>query len=103
MIYRYWKAIAKPAEADKYIDHLQRETFPRLTGIDGFIKAAILQRAVPQGVEFLSITVWQSMESIREFAGENADVAVVPAVVQAMMIEYDHHVSHFELAHEFLP
>jgi hypothetical protein len=37
------------------------------------------------------------MEAIRRFAGPDAEAAVVPAEVDAMMIEYDRRVSHFEV------
>jgi hypothetical protein len=37
------------------------------------------------------------MDSIRQFAGKPEDVAVVPPVVQSMMLEYDTRVSHYEI------
>ena len=97
MISRHWKGIAKPGEADNYIEHLRSDTFPKLSKINGFIRASILRRTVEQGTEFLIITVWESIESIEHFAGAKADVAVVPEVVQAMMVEYDKIVSHYEV------
>jgi len=100
MISRHWKGIAKPGEADNYIEHLRTDTFPKLSEIDGFITASILKRAVGQGTEFLIITVWESIESIECFAGATADIAVVPESVQAMMIEYDRIVSHYEVVEE---
>ncbi len=101
MISRHWKGVAKPGEAENYITHLKTETFPRLSEINGFIEASILKRAVAQGTEFLIITVWESIEAIERFAGKPADIAVVPEVVQAMMIEYDKKVSHYEIAASF--
>ena len=100
MISRHWKGIAKPGEADNYIEHLRTDTFPKLSEIGGFISASILKRAVDQGTEFLIITVWESIESIEKFAGAEADVAVVPDVVQAMMIEYDRIVRHYEVVED---
>jgi heme-degrading monooxygenase HmoA len=100
MISRHWKGIAKPGEAGNYIEHLRTDTFPKLSDIDGFISASILKRPVGQGTEFLIITVWESIEAIERFAGARADVAVVPAVVHAMMIEYDRTVSHYEIVEE---
>jgi heme-degrading monooxygenase HmoA len=103
MISRIWKGIAKPGEADDYIDHLRTDTFPKLSGIDGFVSASILKRAVDKGTEFLIITVWESMEAIKSFAGANPEVAVVPAVVQAMMVDYDRQVRHYEVAENYSP
>jgi heme-degrading monooxygenase HmoA len=101
MIERHWKGLAKKEEAENYIEHLRTETFPSIKAIDGFIRATILKRPVDKGMEFLVITVWDSMEAIRQFAGEQAGLAVVPDTVQKMMISYDTHVSHFEHVLDF--
>jgi heme-degrading monooxygenase HmoA len=100
MISRPWKGIAKAGEADNYIEHLKTDTFPRLSNIKGFISASILRRTVEQGTEFLIITVWESIEAIERFAGATADIAVAPEPVQAMMVEYDRIVRHYEVVEE---
>ena len=38
-----------------------------------------------------------TLDSIRGFAGENVEAAVVPAVVREMMVEYDQTVRHYEI------
>jgi hypothetical protein len=58
----------------------------------------ILQRAVEEGVEFCIQTTWESMASIRAFAGDDLDVAVVPPAAQAALLRYDAHVVHYEVA-----
>jgi heme-degrading monooxygenase HmoA len=100
-ISRHWRGIAKPEEAEKYIHHLRNGTFPELAGIEGFIKASILRRPIGEGTEFLIVTTWQSIEAIRKFAGESASTAVVPPSVQAMMVEYDKEVAHYEIIEEY--
>jgi heme-degrading monooxygenase HmoA len=52
---------------------------------------------VPTGEEFLIVTVWESLDAIKQFAGADPDVAVVPAAVQAMMVEYEKVVSHYAI------
>jgi len=97
MIERHWKGIAKPEEADNYIRHLQTKTFPHLSSLAGFIKASIGKRPVGNGVEFLIVTTWDSLESIKQFAGENIAIANVPPEARAMMLEFDPLVSHYEI------
>ena len=101
MISRQWKGIAKAADAQRYVEHLRRDTFPKLAGINGFINASILQRTVPHGEEFLIVTVWESIEAVKQFAGEDPEVAVVPVVVQAMMVEYDRVVRHYSITETY--
>ena len=97
MISRHWRGVARPAEADNYVRHLQHGTFPQVSRIPGFVSASILRRPTAAGVEFVIVTTWQSMDAVQQFAGEAADVAVVPQAVQAMMVEYDTTVAHYQV------
>jgi heme-degrading monooxygenase HmoA len=65
--------------------------------IDGFVGASILRRKTNRGIEFLIVTTWRSLEAIRQFAGESENIAVVPPEAQAMMIEYEKEVVHYEV------
>lgn len=98
MISRHWKGITRPGLADRYIAHLRHETFPSLAAIPGYRSASILTRDVREGTEIQVVTLWDSMDAVRAFAGETADVAVVPPVVQEMMADYDRRVVHYEVA-----
>ena len=97
MISRHWTGLAKKDKVDEYIAHLKNDTFKQLAKIDGFIDAAILKRDLPEGTEFLIITKWDSLEAIKQFAGENYETAVVPKIAQEMMIRYDKHAKHYEV------
>jgi Antibiotic biosynthesis monooxygenase. len=101
MISRHWRGVVKTEKSDDYISHLQKDTFPQLGNIPGFVSASILRRSTAQGVEFVVVTTWHSMDAIRQFTGEPADMAVVPPVAQAMMVEYDKKVVHYEIAYTY--
>jgi heme-degrading monooxygenase HmoA len=101
MILRHWKGIARVEEADNYIRYLETETFPQISTIQGFIEAKILKRIVEQGVEFLIISTWETIESIKQFAGDVAHTAVVPPNVQVMMVEFDSFATHYEIARSY--
>jgi len=97
VISRQWRGLAKAVFAEAYVEHLQTETFPALDKLPGFVGASILRRPVPEGVEFLIVTTWASVEAIRAFAGPNAESAVVPQKVHEMMVDYDRIVRHYEV------
>jgi heme-degrading monooxygenase HmoA len=97
MISRHWRGVARTADADHYVQHLRRETFPQVSRISGFVAASILRRPIATGVEFVVVTTWRSMDAIRQFSGDAGDAAVVPPVVQAMMVDYDRTVAHYEV------
>jgi heme-degrading monooxygenase HmoA len=95
MISRHWTGIARTDRANDYIKHLEEATFPSLKKINGFKDAHYLTRAVKNGVEFLVITEWESIDAVKEFAGEDCEKAVVPAEVQDMMVTFDKEVRHY--------
>jgi heme-degrading monooxygenase HmoA len=97
MISRQWRGLARPERADAYVEHLRTETFPKIRTIPGFVSASILKRELEQGVEFLVVTHWKSLDAIRGFAGTDVEAAVVPAEVERMMIEYDRSARHYEV------
>ena len=97
MISRQWRGLSKPECAQTYVEHLRTQTFPALRKIPGFLSSTILRRPAYGGVEFLIVTQWTSIEAIREFAGPQAEVAVVPKEVRDMMLEYDRVARHYEV------
>ena len=101
MISRHWKGIARREFADRYVNHLEHETFPELASLPGFIRATVLRRELAAGTEFQVVTLWDSWTSIEAFAGVDVDAAVVPIEVQAMMVNYDRSVAHYEIVNVF--
>lgn len=95
MIERHWSGIVRSDRADDYVRHLDGETFPGLRAIPGFVRSRILRSDVEEGTEFRIVTVWDSLDSIRAFAGDDVEVAVVPDVVQRMMVRFDARVVHY--------
>lgn len=98
MIARVWRGYTAPEKAHLYLEHLEQNVFPELYQIGGFRGANVLQREQDGDVEFVVMTLWESMDAIRQFAGENADVAVVAPAAQAVLHQYDATVTHYEIA-----
>lgn len=103
MIERHWKGVTKVENANSYVQHLLEETFPELAKIEGFKKASILQSTKGNNIEFLVVTVWESINSIEKFAGKYVTAAVVPLKVQKLMTNYEPIVHHYELVKEYNP
>ena len=97
MIARHWRGLVKRERADAYVEHLQSQTLPELVQLAGFQDAKVLRRELPQGVEFLVVTFWESLDAIRAFAGNDVESAVVPPKARDMMIEYDRKARHYEV------
>jgi heme-degrading monooxygenase HmoA len=95
MIERHWSGIVRSDRADDYVRHLERETFPTLRLIPGFVRSRTRRRDVAEGAEFRIVTVWDSLDAIRAFAGDDVEAAVLPEVVQEMMVRFDPRVAHY--------
>ena len=101
MIVRMWRGQAKAANADAYERFVTTKVFAELPAIPGHRGAYLLKRALDGSgeVEFIAVTLWESLESIRGFAGEVIDRAVVEPEARAVLSSFDDFVRHFELAH----
>ena len=97
MISRHWRGLARRDRANAYVEHLRSDTFPALRELRGFVGASILSRELAEGVEFVVVTHWKSMDAIASFSGPDLEAAVVPAKAAEMMIDYDRRVKHFEV------
>ena len=97
MIARIWRGSTLPTKANDYVRHLQMSVLPELRQINGFQGVYLMRRDSSEAVEFIVLTLWESMDAIRKFAGENAEVAVVASAAQVLFREYDSTVKHFEV------
>lgn len=98
MIARVWKAIATSEHVADYQHHFEHSVSPELKTIEGFRGAYILRRALNGNVEITVMTLWESMDAIRKFAGENMEQAVVEPAAQAVLESFDRTVIHYEVA-----
>ena len=60
----------------------------------------MLRREVGAEVEFVTIMLFDSLSAVREFAGENYEVAVVPEKARAVLARFDERSQHYEVRAE---
>jgi heme-degrading monooxygenase HmoA len=73
------------------------QSFPDTSSNPGHRGAYLLRRAVDGAVELVVLTIWESMESVRKFAGYEPEKAVVEPEARAVLISFDDCVTHFEI------
>ncbi len=56
----------------------------------------MLRRDVEHEVEFVTITRFDSVEAVKEFAGEDYEVAVVPPDARKLLARFDARSAHYE-------
>ena len=78
MIGRLWSGRTEPANADDYEAFLRDDLLPSVAELEGARGAYVMRRETLDGaVEFVTLTLFDSIEAVRAFAGENEDVAVI--------------------------
>ena len=68
--------------------------------VRGFKGIQLLRRKVGEEVEFVTIMVFDSLDAVREFAGEDYEAAVVPEKARAVLSHFDGRSQHYEIRAE---
>jgi heme-degrading monooxygenase HmoA len=99
MISRIWHGWTTPANADTYENMLKEEIFVGIhnRNIKGFKSIQLLRRNVEKEVEFVTIMEFDSLDAVREFAGEDYEAAVVPQKAKALLSHFDARSQHYEI------
>ncbi len=96
-ILRLWKGRATAAKAGDYVRHASKTVFPEVQALPGHRGAYLLRRSVDNSVEFTVLTLWDSMDAVRGFAGPDPERAVVEPAARAALSDFDETVTHYEV------
>ena len=97
MIVRAWRGYGAASEGEAYPRHLLQSVRPKLEQLPGFQGLYLLRRQGMEEIEFLVLTLWESMEAIRAFAGDQPELAVVEPEARAALVRFDSTVVHYEV------
>jgi heme-degrading monooxygenase HmoA len=97
MIARTWRGWTRADEADAYVEYLQRTGIPEYRATEGNRAAYILRRNVGERTEFVTLTLWESLDAVRGFAGDDVERAVFYPEDDRFLVERETTVAHFEV------
>jgi heme-degrading monooxygenase HmoA len=100
VIARIWRGWAPLATADDYQRHYQTEVGEHLRAVSGFRGARLLRQEDGREVMFTSITFFTSLDAVRDFAGDDYELAVVEDAARQALSRWDERVSHHEVVAE---
>jgi heme-degrading monooxygenase HmoA len=104
MIARMWRGWAASVEAANLYEEFLRSNFlPAAYGIPGFKGASVLRRNVGNEVEFTTVTRFESVQAIKQFAGEDYEAAHVAPRARELLARFEPRCVHFELVIETTP
>jgi len=96
MIARVWRGWAPSNQADAYDRHYRTEVLETLQEVPGFVGARLLRRVVGDEVEFVSLTLFEDLEAVRNFAGPDYETAVVAEPARKVLTRFDETVAHYD-------
>jgi heme-degrading monooxygenase HmoA len=100
MIGRIWHGWTKPENADEYERLLKEEIFPGIAGkkVPGYRGIQLFRRPLDnEEVEFVTIMWFDSWEAVKQFAGEDHELAYVPPKAREVLASFDERSRHYEI------
>lgn len=99
MIARIWHGWTTIQHADRYERLLRTEILPEIAdrGFAGYLGAHLLRKDGEAEVEFVTILWFETLDSVRAFAGEDYETAYVPPQAREVLSRWDDHSRHYEV------
>jgi antibiotic biosynthesis monooxygenase (ABM) superfamily enzyme len=97
MIGRLWHGWTTPENADAYAALLQSTVIPGIGSVAGFRGAYVMRRDAGDEVEFVTVTLFDSLDAVRAFAGEDYEMAVVPPEARRLLERLEERSTHFDV------
>lgn len=95
-IARIWRGVTSAEQAEAYFEYLMQTGLKDYRAASGNRGVQILRRTFEGKAEFLLISLWESYEAIRAFAGEDIERAVYYSKDKEFLVELEPKVTHYE-------
>ena len=95
MIVRMWRGRTMAAQADEYVEYMTTTGVARQRATPGNVGSMILRREIGDETEFLVVSLWESLEAVRAFAGDRPEVAVYYPEDDTFLLEFEPEVRHY--------
>jgi heme-degrading monooxygenase HmoA len=96
MIARLWHGYTKPEDAGTYHDMLLTSILPGIHRIAGYKGSYVLRKDAGDEIEFITITFWESLDALREFAGADYERSVIAPEAAKLLTRHDERSTHYE-------
>jgi heme-degrading monooxygenase HmoA len=99
MIARIWRGTVRETDKDTYYAYLQETGLKEYAAVPGNRGVYTLRRVSEGKCEFLLLTLWDSWDAIKAFAGPDYEKAVYYPEDKRFLLELVPLVEHYELLH----
>jgi heme-degrading monooxygenase HmoA/uncharacterized damage-inducible protein DinB len=100
MIARSWDGLTPAGQTDAYTEYIRRTGFKDLLATNGNRGVFLLRRREGEKTRFRVMSLWDSMDGIRRFAGDDPERARYYPDDERFLTALDPNVEHFEVVGE---
>jgi len=97
MIARIWRGVVRESDKDIYLDYLKKTGLQEYTETPGNRGVFTLRRVADGKCEFFLLTLWDSWDAIKAFAGDDYEKAVYYPEDDKFLLDREPLVEHYEL------
>jgi len=97
MIARMWHGTVPTSKAEAYRKFVNDRAIPDYQSVDGNICVYILERVEGDITHFITLTFWKDMDSIKAFAGDQAEIAKYYPEDKEYLLEFEPKAVHYEV------
>jgi len=97
MIARIWRGLTRDSQAEEYFEYLKATGIKEYRETQGNQGVFVLRNITAGQAEFLLITLWESWDAIRRFAGDEVNKAVYYSEDQKFLLALEPEVAHYEV------
>jgi len=97
LIARIWHGVTDATRADEYADYLERTGARDCRATPGNRGVYVLRRIKQDRAEFTFMSLWDSFDAIRRFAGEDYEKAHYYPEDRDFLVELEPFVDHYEV------
>jgi heme-degrading monooxygenase HmoA len=98
MIARLWHGVTEREKADEYLDYVNRTGVTDLRATPGNRGTFVLRRIEGPRAHFIVLSLWDSLETIKRFAGEDSERARYYPQDKTYLLELEPGVQHYEVS-----
>jgi heme-degrading monooxygenase HmoA len=99
-IARIWRGRTLASKADEYQAYLDASGVSKVRATPGNLGVTVLRRNDGGKTEFLVLSLWESVDAIKKFAGEDYQKAVILPRDREYLLEVEPNVLHYEILRE---
>jgi heme-degrading monooxygenase HmoA len=97
VIARMWRGWTRREDADAYVEYIERTGITAYRTTPGNQGAWILRREDGDRTEFVTLSFWDSLDSVRAFAGDDVEQAVFYDEDDRFLVDRETTVTHWQI------